>query len=490
MKKISFSLIFALVLFTSCSDLETYNMNPNYPSEVNPQYLLPTICKDAFERGTDGMYAQHMVIQTDGQNSEQFYKWNRGSFDIYNGPLLQVKKMEEEAERTESPIYLALAKFFRSYYFYQLTLRFGDIPYSEALHGQDSTIFMPAYDTQEQVFEGILQNLSDADQELADQEGSTIQGDIIYDGDVNKWRRLINSFHLKVLMTLSHHETVGSHQVKQEFKTVAEKPLMRSNDDNGQLVYLDQESCRYPQFNAQWSGYYMDKTYVDRMAERKDPRLFLFCLPTNEASTAGKAIDDFTAYSGGDPTVPYDENINLVKEGKISQINDRFRISPTGEPTMLMGYAELQQILAEACVRNWINGDAQQYYENGVKASFLFYQTYATSYSEYVTPEAANEYLNGSLVKWDDQLSDSQKIERIVFQTYCVSFYQGGWDAFFNQRRTGFPSLAHLADTPIPNRWMYPTSEYQQNTEHVQMAIERQFGANNDAITMTPWWLQ
>lgn len=34
---------------------------------------------------------------------------------------------------------------------------------------------------------------------------------------------------------------------------------MESNADNGQLSYLDQEGNRYPQFNAQWSGYYMDK---------------------------------------------------------------------------------------------------------------------------------------------------------------------------------------------------------------------------------------
>ena len=483
------ALALATLAFTSCNDLESYNENPNNPSSVDPQYLLTTVCRDAFYRGTGGMYAQKMVIQTDGQSAEQFFKWDRGSFSVYSEGLLQVKKMEEEATRADRKVYLALSKFFRAYYFYGLTLRFGDIPFSEALQGEEKGIFNARYDRQEDVFAGILQLLSDADAELASEEGNQIAGDIIYHGDVRAWRKLVNSFHLKVLLTLSGHATVGTHHVADEFRSVMAKPLIESNADDGQIVYIDQEACRYPQFNAQWSGYYMDKTFVDRMASRKDPRLFLFCLPTNEAETAGKAIDDFTAYAGGDPTVPYGENIGLVTAGKISQINDRFRTSPTGEPTLLLGYAELEQILAEAAVRGWISGDAKTYYENGVRASFLFYQTYATAYSQYVTPAAAERYLQGDLVKFDNGLTQEEKLSRIIFQKYCVSFYQRDWDAYFDCLRTGYPTLARVAGIQLPYRWMYPDTEYKQNAAHVSEVITRQFGENNDKIQSKPWWL-
>lgn len=93
-------------------------------------------------------------------------------------------------------------------------------------------------------------------------------------------------------------------------------------------------------------------------------------------------------------------------------------------------------------------------------------------------------------MKLDNSLTAEQKIERIIFQKYCVSFYQGGWDAFFDNRRTGYPELAHTSDTSVPNRWMYPDTEYKQNTANVQEAISRQFGDNNDKITATPWWLK
>lgn len=490
MNKIISILLLAFSIM-SCEKMAIINDNPNSPVEVSPQAILPNILKDAFYRGTGGMYAQKMVIQTDGHNTDQFYEWSRGSFNTYNSSLLQVKKMEEEATRTKSPAYLALAKFFRAYYFYGLTLRFGDIPFSEALQGQAGDNFAPKYDSQDSVFDGILQELTDAAsdlKQLAD-EGVTIDGDLIYNGDAGQWLKLVNSFHLKVLMTLSHHSTVGSHHIADEFKAVAQQPLMESNDDNGQLAYLDQAGSRYPQFDAQWSGYYMDKTYVDRMANRKDPRLFLFCLPTNEAATAGKAIDDFTAYAGGDPAVPYGDNITLVKDGKISQINDRFRIHPVGEPTMLMGYAELQQVLAEAVVRGWISGDAKTYYENGVKASFQWYEMYASDYSQYVTPAAATQYLQGDSVQFSTSLPMEEQIKRIVLQKYFVSFYQGDWDPFFEHLRTGYPTFKHVAGTEIPYRWMYPESEYKYNTDNVEAAITRQFGANNDNTHEKPWWL-
>lgn len=129
--------------------------------------------------------------------------------------------------------------------------------------------------------------MREADEILAN-DASVIDGDIIYNGNSTQWRKLINSFRLKVLMTLSNHTTVGNINIASEFKNIAtNSPLMNSLADNGQLVYLDQQGNRYPQFNAQWSGYYMDDTFIQRMRERRDPRLFIFSAQTNKGKTEG-----------------------------------------------------------------------------------------------------------------------------------------------------------------------------------------------------------
>ena len=242
MKKIGilFSLT-VLMALTGCQDLSELNENPNNVSETHPQLLLTNIASNAFGvQGTGALYASRILVQTDGENNNQYYNWDRASFDDYN-MLGEVTKMMQEAERIESGEYMALAKFFRAYYFYNLTLTFGDIPYSEALQGETGELYLPKYDTQKEVFMGILQELSEANNLL---EGNTniIAGDIIYSGNTAQWQKLVNSFRLKILMTLSKKEADTDLNVINAFASIYNnEPLMESNDDNGQLVFLDEE---------------------------------------------------------------------------------------------------------------------------------------------------------------------------------------------------------------------------------------------------------
>lgn len=156
--KLFLSLALVGALCCSCSSFDDINDNPNDPTVVSPKLILPNVCESAFSRGTGGMYADKMVVQTDGHNAEQFYEWNRGSFSTYNNELLQITKLKEEADRTGETVYLGLYHFFRAYYFYNLTLQFGDVPYSEALKGESDGQFAPKYDSQETVFAGVWMN--------------------------------------------------------------------------------------------------------------------------------------------------------------------------------------------------------------------------------------------------------------------------------------------------------------------------------------------
>lgn len=88
---------------------------------------------------------------------------------------------------------------------------------------------------------------------------------------------------------------------------------------------------------------------------------------------------------------------------------------------MLMGYAELQQILAEAVVRGWISGNAQTYYEKGIRASFSFYETHAKDYAGYLNENAVAQYLKEPLVDFTQASGTEEQIERIIMQKYLVN---------------------------------------------------------------------
>lgn len=482
-----------MLLISACKDQDLMNIDPNKPTQTHPQLLLTKVEWNAFQAfsGTGPLYATRMLVASDGESEGQYFKWSRGSFGPYSS-LRDVTKMMEEAVRINDQSYVALAKFFRAYYFYNLTLTFGDIPYTEAMKGENAQVFTPAYDTQETVFKGILKELEEANTALKGLN-SIIAGDIIYKGDVNKWRKLINTFRLKVLITLSKKESDASLNVKQSFAQIVQnEPLMQSNNDNGQLVFLDQQGNRYPEFNSSGfsSGMYMASTFIKHLQDRQDPRLFTYSTQTKIGKEAGKAITDFSSYEGGDPAAPYAETNLKAAEGKVSKVNDRFPKNPTNEPLVLMGYAEQELILAEAITRNWISGDANTHYKNGVKASFKFYETYVSSYATYLTESKADEYLNLPINNFALATTFDQKLELIITQKYLRTFFQSGWTAFYENLRTGYPEFRRPQGVTIPYRWIYPQSEYDNNRTNVSKAIASQFGAGNDKINQLVWWLK
>ena len=488
MKRI-LSIIFAsLLIFSSCTNFEELNKDPNNPTETHPKLLLTNICWNAFsENSLDPLYASRYIVQSDGENSEQFYKWNRGSFSYYSN-LKDVKKLQEASEKISANGYVALAHFFRAYYFYKLTMTFGDIPYSEALSGETDANYTPVYDTQENVFKGILSELKTAN-DILSKETNNLSGDIVFGGDITKWRKTINAFRLKVLLTLSKRAGDASSTVKTDFAAiVANQPLMTSLTDNAQLVYLDQEGNRYPMFNSSTfgSGMYMDSTFVALLADKKDPRLFTFCTQTKNAKSAGLAVDDFSSYDGGDPAAPYATVNAKAVAGNISKPHSRFYASAVNEPQILMGYSEQELILAEAIVRGWISGDAATHYEAAVKSSFRFYETYVSAYAGYLGESAAITYIASSKNTLTG-LSAEQKIERIVDQKYIQSYFQGMWTPFFEHLRTGYPAFRRQTGVSVPKRWMYPQAEYNNNAANVKAALDRQFGGQ-DNISNALWW--
>lgn len=492
MKNLLLTSITFILMLTSCQDLADIGKNPNNVSETPPHLLLTQIQSNAFQvKGKSPLYASRMIVSTAGESDLQYYKWNRGSYGDYDH-LRNVTKMIEEAKRTNKTEYEALGKFFRAYYFYNLSLTFGDIPYSEALKGESDKVYTPKYDRQKAVFQGILKELKEANDILQDDD--VIEGDIIYAGDASKWRRLINSFRLKVLMTLSHKAGSGDLNVINRFADIANnQPLIESNAENGQMEFYDQIGSQYGEYNDSdyGSGLYMDSTFIRRLQDRKDPRLFLYCDRTKNAKEQGLAIDDFNAYEGGKPVGPYRDVEDKAGAGKVSKVDLRYTTNPTAEPHVLLGYSEVQLILAEARVRGWIQtSDAKTYYNNAVKADFEFYKKNVPDYAAYVNAQTADTYLQGDLVNLDKANTADEKIQRILMQKYLRSFLQGGWTVYFEQLRTGYPHFMEPESGAPPKRWIYPQSEYQNNNQNVSEAITRQFGAGNDKIRATPWWLK
>jgi hypothetical protein len=486
MKNIKLISVFLALVCFGCEDYETLTKDPNRPTEVHPSLLLTNIEASTFSEVSVGAAnACRYYVFTDGYSTSQTYGWQRAGFGGYS-TLLQVYKMMEEAGKKNLENYIALAKFFRAYHFTQMTMTFGDIPYSEALQG-DEGIFKPGYDTQKEVFKGILQELTEAN-EILDESKGKIEGDIIYNGDILKWKKLINSFKLRVLLTLSAKEADTELNVAGKFREIYENPdtypIFTGLSDQGQLVFVDRDGNRYPLFHDKSSttASYMEKTFVDLLKARRDPRLFKFGSPERRAVEVGQPgyQTSYSSYGGLDAGAYVSDNLDkLTERGEGSPLNPRYYSDPVNEPSIAIGYPELEFNLAEAALRGWITADVSEHYYKGIRASMEFFG---------VAADKINSYMNGLQVVYDE----TKAMEQINIQKYISYYLNSGWEPFYNQRRTGIPVFVVGPSTQnggqIPKRWMYPQEELDNNFDNVKVAIDRQYGGN-DNINGVMWLL-
>ncbi|HMJ70274.1 MAG TPA: SusD/RagB family nutrient-binding outer membrane lipoprotein [Cyclobacteriaceae bacterium] len=492
MKKIKlFVLICSLLWANSCKDFDELQIDPNRATLSHPSLLLTNleITTFTFNNISPGAaLATRMMVYTDESDDSQYYAWQRSNSDFnrYNH-LRQVVKMNEEADRIGAPNYKALALFFQSVNILEITKIYGDVPYTESLAGTTQT---PAYDPQSAIYLKVLNDLEEANNSLSEANG-TINGDIIFNGDIQKWKQLINSYSLKVLISLSSHTGNTTLNVKNRFNKIfsdpATYPLIMSNDDNGALRFYDQSTStsllgnRYPLYNNNSfkTAYYMDESFVNLLKDHSDPRLFV--MADKKPQGAALPDDDPDAYGGLDGSAPLAANITRLVNGEASKINPRYYTDPINEPSVLMGYAEVEFTLAEAAQRGWIAASAEEHYLNGVRASMNFYGISSSAQDDYVLETGV-------------AFVPATAIEQIITQKYINFFLQGGWEAFFNHQRTGFPHFkvdggGVLNNQTVPKRWMYPTDEFTLNLASAQAAIARQYPAG-DNINGVMWLLQ
>jgi hypothetical protein len=95
-----------------------------------------------------------------------------------------------------------MAKILQSYAFLVLTDSYGDIPYTEAAKGYTNQVVYPKYDKQQVVYTGIIKDISDAVAAL-DAAKTRENADVLFGGDVAKWKRFGNSLLLRIGLRLA-----------------------------------------------------------------------------------------------------------------------------------------------------------------------------------------------------------------------------------------------------------------------------------------------
>jgi len=528
MKKINILLAAVLIITASTSCKKSYsdlNLNSNKPISVPPSLLFTGVLVDMHDEPgqSSEIYGQYYIYNYDYYGTNQY---NFGSGSNYFSTLENVVKMENAAIQSgisANNSYSALGKFFRAFLFTKMSLQMGDIPMTQALQG--ATNLTPAYDAQKAVFKNVLALLDTANTNIAAliaKGANDLAGDIYYGNDIKKWEKAINTFKLRLLISLSKKVTTDADlNIMQQFAAIyndpVKYPVFASTADDLQYAFITPTNY-YPDNPANY-GFNggrknMSLTHIGLLKQLQDPRLFIVAEPARYyVDNQGQKDTSFSSFYGADPGLDLGMMYADATAGKYSFLNRKhFYSTYTAEPAIQVGYMEMCFNIAEAANRGWITANAEDWYVKGIKASMAFYgigTTGATAVTAYfyrpgstdVTniqnydvrsiPFNFNDYYAQVSVKYSS--ASANALIQILQQKYLALFRQSGLESYYTYRRTGVPAFTTGTGTGnsgrIALRFKYPTSEQSANTQNYTAALASQYNGVDD-INGIMWLLK
>ena len=462
-KIVNYILSGVLLSATACSDFLDINESPNDPASVTPNVLLPAaLAGTAFANNNElNRFGSTITSVTAGAaNSPSAYDIytldganfnNQWRFEIYNGSLITYKSLMEAAEEIESRTYIGVAKIMTAYTYSIATDFWGDIPYSQALQGEDETA--PELDTQEQIYLGSegVQSLFDLVKEgMADLDAASPfnpgSDDLIYGGDLENWKKAGNSLLLKFANTISK---VAPERATQEIQAVITGDnYISANSQNMNFTFGSSVGSRAPVYEytnvtAFRNDMMISTRFVNLLREKNDPRLPVFV-----TAPSGSYVTIDNGFRGALPT----------PTSSWSRFSDY--VTGDGEgPVRFLTNAQTQFILAESALMLGTPGDPEEHYQAGIRASMQLAGLSQAQIDTYFGDNSEEVTLNGS---------EEENLEKIMTQKY-ISLYGNGVEQWNDYRRTGFPVLADHQnavgiDGTRPVRAQYVNEEIARNT--------------------------
>lgn len=495
--KIVLVLLAVVLINTSCDDgFAELNVDPTVANDIDPRFQFTWVqlrtSGERYENWRASLIYSSTMIQhlaTDcGYWSGDKYFFNGG----YSSSLFdraypqQVKEIQDLVNTLESgsagtPEMLGIAKIWRSVIFHRLTDMYGDIPYSEAGKAFLEGIDKPAYDAQEDIYAGMLQDIEEG-VALINGSGGFGDADLFYGGNSDQWRRFGNSLMLRLGMRMSEVDPAGAQQWVQK---AISGGVMSSVADDGFIQHTNGPEG----INRNGLGEVLDltngsagencprisETFMNWMLDHNDPRLEIIALPSVNGG-------DFKGMPNGLDAQLLETNPTGTNREDFSRVNQA--MVGVDDPMYFMSYAETEFLLAEAALRGWGASDAASHYEAGVRAAMQMLVNYDDSFV--ISDADIDAYLAANPFVQAEGM-------RQIGEQFWVATLWNEYEAYSNWRRTGYPELTPInypgneSNSQIPLRLRYPQGEYGINGPNIEAANARQ-GA--DAFTTSVWWDQ
>lgn len=476
---------FALILtvfgaLVSCEDYLDVNVDPNNPTAVTPDLVLPvgqyyTALYHQTDRGLSHLGNMMMVnwSQSDGfaWYPDEF-KYNvTSSFyqGVFNNTFANTLKQYQILYNLEDPkfdYYRAIAKIMKSFHFQLLVDCYGDVPYSEALgRSLEAT---PKYDAAQEIYDDLIVQLTEAIAIIKGPSALAVApgiDDAIFGGNMTDWIRFANTIKLRILTRQSGMSSKASY-IQTELGVIASEGHGYITSDVGvNPGYIVRNVGKQ---NPMWNSLGWDEGGTQTLSSKATCATDFII--NYLSSTNDPRIDKiYEKPSTGHLGVPqglldYDTPVlDQYMPDKVSNIGPG--ILKAGDmDAIIFTLAERYFNQAELRQKGILTTGptAQALYESGITASFQYLG---------LTVAQATTYYSQSrdLVNWGNS---PDKIRAIITQKWIAVNGITAEQSWFDYSRTGFPSgipipLNYSATPDRPVRLFYPAGEYSSNGENV-----------------------
>jgi len=476
--KYLYIILLSCVLTTSCVDsLDDYNIDQKRPSTAPPETFFTSALKQLADAVTTPnvnnnnfrLYIQQWATTTYLQEPRYDMTsriipqnlWQSLYKDVI-ADLRESKKLldaDQFIPANTKTFASAQIEIVEVYAWSVLVTTFGDIPYSQAMNYENPT---PVYDDAADVYNDILTRLDAAIVSLAGGgNAGFVAADVMYGGNVEKWRKFGNSLKLRLGMLLADVENSKAKQLVES----AAANVFASNADNARFPYLtsppnnNQLSANLnPAFSTR-QDYVIASAFINTLNARNDPRRpFYFTMVNGQYIGGNYGFEN--AYAN------------------FSHVSDKI-IAPDFE-ALLLDYSEVEFLLAEAVERGYtVTGTAAEHYNKAVEASIVYWGGTAAQAATYLAQANVNYATAPGTYK-----------EKLGIQKW-IALYNRGIEAWMEWRKFDYPVLLPPSggDAPaglqLPVRLIYPINEQTLNGVNREVAAERIGG---DVATTKLFW--
>lgn len=502
MKRIKYILSVALLAFgvTACDDFGDINVDPNQMSNPETTHLLLGAEMRMPFFSINDTYNPWTQVNAGYFSEPRNYQFTRlipsllqfANGGLYTQPIHNCEKViamnrEENNPRTGAlgggkNNQIAVAETLRAYYYMHITDATGMTPYFEAIKALEGK-HAPKYDSMKDIYADLDKRLTEA-YKMFD-PGKKLNGrfEILYKGDIVKWKKLNASLRMMMAIKLSDVDpAAGKERFARAFADGGLEmdgaavlgdgdtfafPYLKEND-NANLLYKNIILAGRRDFSP---SHYV----VDNFLALNDPRIVDYATPLSDGTYVGCPFG-----VKNEKSIPYSEFTQKYYQQDAAQ--------------EVISAAHIKLLQAEAALRGWITGSASKYYVEGIQQSFNNCGIGEGMVFPQLAPEllaklkanvlVASYVAQPAVALTGDMASD---LKKIAMQRWLNNYLKDGVEAWSDIRRLDWPVIEpgkDASDTKMPLRMAYHADDYDANRENYEEAIAIQ----PDKTTTRLWW--